>query len=122
MRNLTQHDDRCRTCGRPLGGDEHEVDGVPGVFHLECLPEKESVLWCAHIRGPDDVVACVDYGAAVRLCDEINAIAKSMGHLDTLCIAYPAVWPWGASGHAEDLARDNGYRGPVAALNLKDPA
>ncbi|MFG1388830.1 hypothetical protein [Xanthobacter versatilis] len=122
MRDLTQHDGRCRTCGRPLGEDQHEVDGVPGVFHLECLSEKDSVLWCAHIRGPDDVVACVDYGAAVNLCDEINAVAMTVAHLDVLCIAYPAAWPWAASEHAADLARGNEYRGAVSTIATKQEA
>ena len=72
------------------------------------------ILWCAHVRGPDDVVACIDYDAAVKLCDQINAVAKTAtADLDVLCTAYPAIWPWDAAGHAADLARNNGYRGPV---------
>lgn len=46
---MSEHDGRCRTCGRPLGGDEHEVDGVPGVFHLECVP----VRWDAKALNED---------------------------------------------------------------------
>ncbi|MFG1388782.1 hypothetical protein [Xanthobacter versatilis] len=76
--------------------------------------EKEvMILWCAHVRGPDDVVACADYEAAVKFCDKINAVAKTVAHLDVMCIAYPAVWPWDASSHADGLARNNGYRAPA---------
>jgi len=75
--------------------------------------DRAAIIWCAHVRGPDDVVACADYDAAVKLCDEINAVAKSVAHLDVMCIAYPAVWPGSAQSHAADLARDNGYRKAV---------
>ena len=60
MRDLTKHDGLCRTCGRPLGGDEHEVDGVPGVFHLECLPGQ------AMAQGePVAVAVAVAYGRVI---------------------------------------------------------
>jgi len=75
--------------------------------------DRAQPLWCAHVRGPDDVIACINYDAAVKLCDEINAVAKTAAVLDVMCVAYPAVWPWSAQDHAADLARDNGYRKAV---------
>ncbi|MFG1302209.1 hypothetical protein V5F49_20690 [Xanthobacter sp. V3C-3] len=76
--------------------------------------EKETtILWCAHVRGPDDVVAATSYADATALCDEINGVAKKVAHLDVMCVAYPAVWPWDEASHTASLATGNGYRGPM---------
>ena len=67
-------------------------------------PQDAELLWCAHVRGPDDVHAVGSYDEAVKLSDEINGVASKLKDLDVLCIAMPAIWPWSREAHAKDLA------------------
>jgi hypothetical protein len=65
------------------------------------------ILWCCHVRGPDDVIAAPNYDEAVKLADEINAmdlqIAMKCEPFELLTRAVPAIWPWSAEAHAENL-------------------
>ncbi|TWA71858.1 hypothetical protein FBZ84_101124 [Azospirillum baldaniorum] len=71
----------------------------------------ESILWCAHVQGPDEVHPARDYSHAVEMCDMFNAISERCNFgfkPDDIryvrSVAYPAIWPWGAASHAEGLA------------------
>ena len=65
------------------------------------------ILWCCHVRGPDDVIPTVSYDEAVKLADHINNISIRLGMerspFEWLSRAVPAVWPHSAESHAEDL-------------------
>jgi hypothetical protein len=67
-------------------------------------------LWCAHVRGPDDMVPTKDYDEAVRLCDYLlhkfdrdprHATDDNWPYLS----AYPALWGHTPESHAEWLKR-----------------
>ena len=67
------------------------------------------ILWCCHVRGPDDVHAAPDYDTALRWADITNAL-NWRGHTpesydDCLLKAVPAIWPWSAEAHAENLPK-----------------
>lgn len=75
-----------------------------------------AVLWCCHIRGPDDVHAAPDYETALKWADTVNALNWRAGNggvktpdpvsfEDCLLKAVPAVWPHSAQSHAEDLPK-----------------
>lgn len=61
------------------------------------------ILWCCHIRGPDDVHAAPDYETALKWADMVNAYG------DCLPGAVPAIWPWSDEAHAEDLPKSIEY-------------
>jgi hypothetical protein len=62
------------------------------------------VLWCCHIRGPDEVHAAPDYETALAWADRFNAEhGPKARELDVLCAAAPALYPWGAENHAQAL-------------------
>lgn len=72
--------------------------------------KKPPMLWCCHIRGPDDVIACDSYDAALQMSDELNAVSRRINAQfpateQVWYSAAPAPWPWGAEAHAEDLKR-----------------
>ena len=66
------------------------------------------ILWCCHVRGPDDVIPTDGYDEAVALADEINNISIELGlkrsPFEWLSRAVPAVWPYSPQLHAADLA------------------
>lgn len=67
------------------------------------------ILWCCHIRGPDDVHAAPDYETAVKWCDIANAVNFSdpkrppKSYEDCLIKAVPAIWPYSVEQHANDV-------------------
>lgn len=73
------------------------------------------ILWCCHVRGPDDVYAAPDYITALAWSDAINELnwtarsgicAKNPNSFeDCLLKAVPAPWPHSPEAHAEDLPR-----------------
>lgn len=72
------------------------------------------ILWCCHVRGPDDVHAAPDYATALKWADISNAINwRGLGgktvppasYDECLIKAVPAVWPYTAEQHAEDLPK-----------------
>lgn len=80
------------------------------MSEAESLP---SILWCCHVRGPDDVHAAPDYATALAwsdLLNETNWRASGSGTApaswaDCLVKAVPAIWPHSARSHAEDLPK-----------------
>jgi hypothetical protein len=74
------------------------------------------ILWCAHVRGPDDVLPTPSYEHAVELCDRINDFVAKMHAQDPSenwprVSALPAIWPWSADQHAEAVAGGNAEYG-----------
>jgi hypothetical protein len=72
------------------------------------------ILWCCHVRGPDDVYAAPDYETALKWSDVINALNwRARGGKneppasfdDCLLKAAPALYPWGADQYAEQLPK-----------------
>jgi hypothetical protein len=75
---------------------------------------RDDILWCCHIRGPDDVHAAPDYETALKWADMTNAInwrgkggkiKPVASYDDCLLKAVPALWPWSAELHAEALPK-----------------
>lgn len=82
-----------------------------------------NILWCCHVRGPDDVYAAPDYITALAWSDAINELNwTARSGLDTKnptsfedCFlkAVPAPWPHSPWAHAEDLPRSiEGFSDP----------
>jgi len=71
--------------------------------------DNQPMLWCCHVRGPDDVHAARDYAHALEIATEINALSAKANadhpNDPVLCEAAPAPWPWSAETHAADLAK-----------------
>lgn len=70
------------------------------------------ILWCCHVRGPDDVYAAPDYETALKWSDIVNEVnwRGLKGKINPpkswdacLCKAAPAVWPWSAEAHASNI-------------------
>lgn len=77
------------------------------------MTDKQPLLWCAHIRGPDDVVPCADYDSALELCDYLlhKFDRGAHHHKDDnwpYMSAVPALWPWSSEDHAMWLAKRSG--------------
>lgn len=67
------------------------------------------MLWCCHVRGPDDVYAAPDYETALKWADMTNALNwrghHPLSYDDCLIKAVPAPWPYSAESHAENLPK-----------------
>lgn len=76
------------------------------------------ILWCCHVRGPDDVYAAPDYKTALAWADILNVMnwhhkdyPKPAGfknpesYDECLVKAVPAPWPHSPESHAEDLPK-----------------
>lgn len=66
------------------------------------------ILWCCHVRGPDDVHAAPDYETALAWADGINDRFGPHTRKDEnypITRAAPAIWPWSAEAHAESLPK-----------------
>lgn len=83
------------------------------------------ILWCCHVRGPDDVHAAPDYATALAWADSLNALnwrgregknSPPMSFDDCLIKAVPAPWPWSADQHAENLSKS------IADFAPREPA
>lgn len=86
------------------------------------------ILWCCHVRGPDDVYAVYaapDYETALRWADIINALnwhgAPPSSYEDCILKAAPAVWPWSAEAHAENVSKSIRDFTPRNQLPPDDP-
>jgi hypothetical protein len=73
------------------------------------------ILWCCHVRGPDDVHAAPDYATALKWCDSLTSRDRDMVDAGE-CVpllpflnAVPAVWPHSAESHATDLPKSIAY-------------
>ena|SRR5271154_5148181 len=62
-----------------------------------------SILWCCHVRGPDNLYPAASYEDALKMADEINAfdfqMALKRDPPELLARAAPAIWPWSAEDH-----------------------
>jgi hypothetical protein len=81
----------------------------------------DTILWCCHVRGPDDVHAAPDYKTALKWSDIINEWSrkanKGVKEEDELWArATPALWPWSPESHAEDLPKS------IAEFAIPSPA
>ena len=78
------------------------------------------MLWCLHVRGPDDVYPAPDYETALRWADycferlDRPAILKNDENMPLLR-AFPAPWPWSDESHAEGLEQS------IADWTPRDP-
>lgn len=88
------------------------------------------ILWCCHVRGPDDVHAAPDYETALKWSDMTNAlnwrglkgtIEPPPSYDDCLLKATPAVWPWSAEAHAVHLPKSIREFTPRNQLPPDDP-
>ena len=95
------------------------------VFEATILAAEErgaqrGLLWCCHVRGPDDLYAAESYEAALKQADDLNDALKKHNAgrephpYDPIISAVPAPWPWDAESHAEDLRK--------ARAHASDPA
>ncbi|MGB7022334.1 MAG: hypothetical protein WBD73_00915 [Candidatus Acidiferrales bacterium] len=69
---------------------------------------KAPILWCCHVRGPDDVHASPDYETALAWSDLINDRFGPHTRTDEnypITRAAPAIWPWSPEAHAESLPK-----------------
>jgi hypothetical protein len=79
--------------------------------HLrDFLIRKRPLLWCCHVRGPDELTPCESYESAREQADELNyyfAPTKwhKPGEFEPIMRAAPMVWPYDAKSHAEDMAQ-----------------
>jgi len=73
-----------------------------------------NILWCCHVRGPDNVLAAPDYETALKWADLTNALnwrgprgknRPPASYADCLLKAVPAVWPWSAEEHAASMEK-----------------
>ena len=71
------------------------------------------MLWCCHVRGPDDVLPAPDYATALRwadLCLEIDRVtARENDDNWPYLSAVPAPWPHSPALHAEYLPKSEAY-------------
>lgn len=64
-----------------------------------------SILWCCHVRGPDDVWAAPDYDTALKwsdICLELDRRPNRPENFPFLS-AVPAPWPYSAESWARSL-------------------
>lgn len=89
---------------------EQPTDPAADPAAAEQTTAQPAELWCVHVLGPDDVLACTDRAAAVRNAMHLNLATYPL-HIQhaadrhyPVAWAVPAPWPHTAQGHAEDLA------------------
>lgn len=70
------------------------------------MPAPAAMLWCCHIRGPDDMVPTQSYQEALALADEMLKFDRrpDIGENGPYASAVPALWPYGPEAHAEFYA------------------
>lgn len=80
-----------------------------------------NVLWCCHVRGPDEVHAAPDYKTALAWSDQLLEIDREIDHSNEFMpflSAVPAIWPHSPESHAADLAKSTAYFAPkLEAVN-----
>lgn len=92
---------------------------------------RENLLWCCHVRGPDDVHAAPDYDTALKWADMLNDLSREANKKlnktgrpedDVWCKAAPALWPWSSESHAESLPESiAGFSLPPSTQEKGDP-
>lgn len=63
------------------------------------------ILWCCHVRGPDEVHAAPDYKTALLWSDACLKLDRRQPRheYEPFLSAVPAPWPWSVETHAENL-------------------
>jgi hypothetical protein len=87
-------------------------------------------LWCVHVMGPDDLYATASRSEARNRAHEMNAFFNKIitdHEYEPNMWAVPALWPYDAASHTEDLERQrsNGERKPeepCTADSLNQPS
>ena len=91
------------------------------------LIRKRPLLWCCHVRGPDDVIPWESYELARKHADNLNYLfAPHKGveqhHFDPIIIAAPMVWDGDAKSHAVAIVwRDEMQAKDVANMRRCHP-
>lgn len=71
------------------------------------------ILWCCHVRGPDEVHAAPDYATALEWSDSCLVMDRSVDRISDPFMPYlsaiPAPWPYCATSHASDLPKSIAY-------------
>lgn len=78
---------------------------------------RAAMLWCCHVRGPDDVMACDDKAHAERVAAALIKQFKPMSdQTDVMFDPVAAPWPHSTEAHARDLAKPSvDYAAVIAA-------
>lgn len=87
-------------------------DGYDAVRQVKRRFEKEmgftdpELLWCVHVRGPDDLIPAMDYEDALKICDRLaESDAQHAGDASAPMLrAVPRLWPGSPQQYAEVLA------------------
>lgn len=85
--------------------------GVRAAMQPTAEPAK---LWCVHVYGPDDVVACENRHKALELANRINTSLAAMEWQanDARMLAAVEEWPHSPESHVADLHENKGeYQG-----------
>ena len=76
------------------------------------MPDNQpDILWCCHVRGPDDVYASPDYETALAWADMMNSLNWECrtdappSWYECLIKAAPAVWMWSKEEHESELPK-----------------
>ncbi|WP_341893791.1 hypothetical protein [Ferrovibrio terrae] len=112
-----------------LHGTVHALDirsGSAVVTLRESAPAEakaaflREILWCCHVRGPDDVMACDDKEHAERVAGALSKQFKALsGKMDVMFDPVAAPWPHSAEAHAGDLSSPSvDYAAVIASARL----
>lgn len=65
------------------------------------------ILWCCHVRGPDDMWPAPDYKTALAWADICLKIDRRPGRTENnpFLSAVPSPWPYSAEAHADGLPK-----------------
>lgn len=82
----------------------------------EAIKNPTDILWCCHVRGPDDVHAAPDYATALAWADGCLDLDRAIDHHADPLLPYlsaiAAPWPYSAESHATDLPKSIEYFTP----------
>lgn len=59
-----------------------------------------STLWAVHVEGPDDIVACEDHEAALKMADGLEGYFKNQDPSLPAVVPVVIEWPWDRVSHA----------------------
>jgi hypothetical protein len=82
---------------------------------MEATKNPIDILWCCHVRGPDDVHAAPDYETALKWSDSLTVRDREMVDAGECVPLLPflnavlAVWPHSAESHASDIPKSIEY-------------
>ena len=67
--------------------------------------QRDKILWCVRVLGPDELHAMPSYDVAEQNVAELVAVlfTERTAALDVLCLPVVAAWPYSPKAHREDL-------------------